>query len=45
MKARLIIVAMCVSFLVWCGATLGKWANAESQANESRMASAMQVLR
>ncbi len=45
MKTKLVITIMAVGFLVWCGAALGKWANAESQATQNRMASAMQVLR
>lgn len=45
MKSQLIIVAVGVILLVWCGVGLGRWANAQVLESESRAAALVEVLK
>lgn len=45
MKSQLIIVAVGLILLVWCGVALGRWANAQVVESESRNAALVEMMK
>lgn len=45
MKSQLIIVAVGLVVLLWCGVSLGRWANAQVAESESRNAALVELIK